>query len=181
MVTIRMYGKLESGLVDQFERALQSGEDVIVGIDSPGGDTKILAEILMYVDELKKNQHNIRGFVLGEASSAAFTFLQHCCERWAVREAKLLFHPPVRTSGVRWDDLSQRRTVLTEDVHYIALLKLMAERAGVPVEQFRQWGLEDRILTATQALELKLLDRIEPEKERRASWIDRWLASFQNA
>jgi len=91
-----------------------SGDNIDLIINSPGGHVAVGYAIVQAMSIAKHRGHTVRCVVVSYAASMAFTILAHCSERYALQQAKMLYHPPrIFAMGVITHDLA---SLLSEEL-----------------------------------------------------------------
>ena len=135
---------------------LISDEEIILYIDSDGGGMS--AAIHIY-DTIKESRARVRGIVIGRAVSAAFVTLLACHHRVAFSHANLMYHAPALV-GMRLDQVDfEEQLALRKGFHDIMISELV-RRGKASRAQFEQWSREEKYLSASQALEVGMIDEI---------------------
>jgi ATP-dependent Clp protease, protease subunit len=135
----------------------QSDDPITIFIDSMGGNAPAGDQT---ADIVADSKARVTGVVFGAAHSAAFSVLQGCHVRKAYPHTFFLFHAPTPRS-CRGDDeegveraLDECRRGHTEEIARLIL------RCGHTEEEWREWSRKERRFTASEALELNIIDEI---------------------
>ena len=132
-----------------------------VFIHSEGGDLTYCKAIY---DLIKGCRNYVRGMVYGEASSSASIFFQACDERLMAPNAELMIHIGEEATGghpenkARWDAKYKRDGVWMQDVYLEKIKQIKPRYTRKRLTDLLRF---DTILSAKEAIELGLCDRIE--------------------
>jgi ATP-dependent Clp protease protease subunit len=131
--------------------------DISIYINSPGGSFTALTAIY---DTMKFVRPDIQTTCLGQAASAAAIVLAAGTpgKRFALHNSRILIHQPSTEGGGQASDVEiQAREVM----RMRALLEqMLADHSNRSVEQVGKDIERDKILTAEEALEYGLIDRV---------------------
>lgn len=153
-----MHGGTVEMVRTSLERLLSENrtEPITLFLNSYGGAAWVLEEIVALV---KKSSAPINGIVGERAFSAAFNILQYCHRRIARINSLLLFHVPrANTMGALW---GIEEGTLMDGPGFDEVLEQLSKRSGKDTAWLRFFAVEDRQLTAPEALELGFIDEIE--------------------
>ncbi len=135
--------------------------DVEVRITSDGGATRVSLQIC---DLLRSYQGKKTGVVYAFARSAGATILQACDDRVCLPHSVVLIHH-VLVQQVSLDDLLDKRRLDKLKQLMLAdqgtLYRLLVTRTGRSIAEVRAICKKNRDMTAEEALEFGLIDRIE--------------------
>lgn len=151
-ITPDMGRKLIEGVIIQ--------EPILVLIDTGGGDIEaahIISAFLAYNGQTT-------GLVLGRVDSAGIIVLQSCHNRIMMENATMFFHstsltPRFRNLDAESDEkIEEYRKSRLESQHKYE--SSIAHRCGLTSEQIREFCRQERRLTAKEAVEHGLADRV---------------------
>jgi ATP-dependent Clp protease protease subunit len=131
--------------------------DISIYINSPGGSFTALTAIY---DTMRFIRPDIQTTCLGQAASAAAIILGAGTpgKRFALANSRILIHQPSTEGGGQASDIEiQAREVLRMRK---LLESMLAEHSNRTIEQVEQDIERDKILTAEEAVEYGLVDRV---------------------
>jgi ATP-dependent Clp protease, protease subunit len=144
--------------------SMDPDRDIQIYINSPGGSFTALTAIY---DTMQYVAPEIQTICLGQAASAAAIVLAAGTKgkRLTVPNARILIHQPYSEGGGQGSDIEiQAREILRMRSW---LEDTLAEHSHTPVEQVRKDIERDKILTAQEALDYGLVDRILTSRRTR--------------
>ena len=137
--------------------SMDPDRDISIYVNSPGGSFTALTAIY---DTMNFIRPDIQTTCLGQAASAAAVILAAGTpgKRYALANSRILIHQPYTEGGGQASDVEiQAREIL----RMRALLEqLIAKHSGRTEDQVRLDIERDKILTAEEALEYGMIDRI---------------------
>lgn len=142
--------------------------DILMYINSPGGSFTALTAIY---DTMQYIRPDVQTFVLGQASSAAAVVLAAGApgKRYALPNARMLIHQPATEGGSgQASDVEIQANEIMRMRRWLETT--LAHHTGRTAEQVEQDIDRDKILTAEEALEFGLIDRVL--QSRKASFED---------
>lgn len=96
--TVNVIGAIDENSLGAADEILKladgSGKPIDLLIQSPGGMIYVGRTIVQSMSIAKRRGHQVRCAVVSYAASMAFTVLANCSERYALPEARMLYHPP---------------------------------------------------------------------------------------
>jgi ATP-dependent Clp protease, protease subunit len=131
--------------------------DITMYINSPGGSFTALTAIY---DTMQFVKPQVQTYCLGQAASAAAVILASGApgKRYALANSRILIHQPSTEGGGQASDVEiQAREVLRMRK---LLEELIAKHSNRDVEQVEKDIERDKILTAEEAVEYGLIDRV---------------------
>ncbi len=138
--------------------SMDPDRDISFYINSPGGSLTAMTAIY---DTMQFVKPEIQTVCIGQAASAAAVLLAAGTpgKRSALAGARVLLHQP-HSDGERGQisDL----VIQAQEIQRVRNLveTILAQHSGQPIEQIRQDIERDKILTADQAVEFGLIDRV---------------------
>jgi ATP-dependent Clp protease, protease subunit len=137
--------------------SMDPDRDISIYVNSPGGSFTALTAIY---DTMTFIRPEIQTTCLGQAASAAAVILAAGTpgKRYALANSRILIHQPYTEGGGQASDVEiQAREIL----RMRAMLETMiAKHSGRTEDQVRQDIERDKILTAEEALDYGLIDRV---------------------
>ena len=137
--------------------SMDPDRDISIYVNSPGGSFTALTAIY---DTMQFIRPEIQTTCLGQAASAAAVILAAGTpgKRYALANSRILIHQPYTEGGGQASDVEiQAREIL----RMRALLEsLIAKHSGRTEEQVQRDIERDKILTAEEALDYGLIDRV---------------------
>ena len=137
--------------------SMDPDRDISIYVNSPGGSFTALTAIY---DTMHFIRPDIQTTCLGQAASAAAVILAAGTpgKRYALANSRILIHQPYTEGGGQASDVEiQAREIL----RMRALLESMiAKHSGRTEDQVRQDIERDKILTAEEALDYGMIDRV---------------------
>ena len=137
--------------------SMDPDRDILLYINSPGGSFTALTAIY---DTMQFVKHQVQTYCLGQAASAAAVILAAGTpgKRFALANSRVLIHQPYTEGGGQASDVEiQAREVLRMRK---LLEELIAKHSNRTVEQVEKDIERDKILTAPEAVEYGLVDRV---------------------
>ena len=137
--------------------SLDPDRDIVMYINSPGGSFTALTAIY---DTMKFVRPDIQTTCLGQAASAAAIILAAGTpgKRFALQNSRILIHQPSTEGGGQASDVEiQAREVMRMRS---LLEQMLADHSNRTLEQVGKDIERDKILTAEEALEYGLIDRV---------------------
>jgi ATP-dependent Clp protease, protease subunit len=137
--------------------SMDPDRDVMLYINSPGGSFTALTAIY---DTMQYVAPEIQTVCLGQAASAAAVLLAAgtAGKRMTVPNARILIHQPYSEGGGQGSDIEiQAREILRMREW---LEETLAKHSNTPLDQVRRDIERDKILTAAEAVEYGLVDRV---------------------
>lgn len=136
-----------------------SDEDITMYINSPGGS---VSAGLAIVDAMQRCRSDIVTICTGLAASMGSVIL--ACgtkgKRYATPYSEVLIHQPLMMGGMGGQateiEIQAKHIMQTKDV----LMKILAERSGQTVKKVSADCDRDRFLTAAEAIEYGLVDKL---------------------
>lgn len=141
---------------------------ICLAINSGGGVVEVIPVI---ADAVRAHPVEVVGVVVRESASAAFQVLQLCSRRYALEDARLMFHFP-------WVDLedfietrfweerfalvcqAEGRVIFPRDERFLSFLEELSRRSGQPMDNLQRWAREEREFSASAAIRLGFIDGI---------------------
>lgn len=165
MVFLR--GVIEGSVADDVAAQLlaldaQAEDDVMLFIDSPGGDVNGLFTIHDTIHAIEARVHTR---CVGLAASAAAVILATATgARSATANARILLHQPHGGVSGQARDIE----IHAKEILYLRrrVEEILAERTGKPIDQIREDTDRDFWLTAEAAKEYGLIDEVVPAPPR---------------
>ncbi|MDQ1619283.1 MAG: ATP-dependent Clp protease, protease subunit [Actinomycetota bacterium] len=137
--------------------SMDPDRDILLYINSPGGSFTALTAIY---DTMQFVRPQVQTYCLGQAASAAAVILAAgtAGKRFALANSRILIHQPSTEGGGQASDVEiQAREVLRMRS---LLEELIARHSNRTVEQVERDIERDKILTAEEAVEYGLVDRV---------------------
>jgi ATP-dependent Clp protease, protease subunit len=137
--------------------SMDPDRDILLYINSPGGSFTALTAIY---DTMQFVKPQVQTYCLGQAASAAAVILAAGTpgKRFALANSRILIHQPYTEGGGQASDIEiQAREVLRMRK---LLEDLIAKHSNRTVEQVEKDIERDKILTAPEAVEYGLVDRV---------------------
>ena len=137
--------------------SMDPDRDISIYINSPGGSFTALTAIY---DTMQFVRPDIQTTCLGQAASAAAIILAAGTpgKRFALQNSRILIHQPSTEGGGQASDIEiQAREVLRMRK---LLEKMLADNTGKSIEEVSRDIERDKILTAEEAVEYGLVDRV---------------------
>jgi ATP-dependent Clp protease protease subunit len=137
--------------------SMDPDRDILIYINSPGGSFTALTAIY---DTMQFVKPQVQTYCLGQAASAAAVILASGApgKRYALANSRILIHQPSTEGGGQASDVEiQAREVLRMRK---LLEELIAKHSNRDVEQVEKDIERDKILTAEEAVEYGLIDRV---------------------
>jgi len=137
--------------------SMDPDRDILLYINSPGGSFTALTAIY---DTMQFVKPQVQTYCLGQAASAAAVILAAGTpgKRFALANSRVLIHQPYTEGGGQASDVEiQAREVLRMRK---LLEELIAKLSNRTVEQVEKDIERDKILTAPEAVEYGLVDRV---------------------
>ncbi len=137
--------------------SMDPDRDISIYVNSPGGSFTALTAIY---DTMRFVRPDIQTTCLGQAASAAAVILAAGTpgKRYALANSRILIHQPYTEGGGQASDVEiQAREVLRMRK---LLESMLAEHSNRTVEQVERDIERDKILTAAEAVEYGLVDRV---------------------
>ena len=148
-----------------FLEAQDPDKEISVYINSPGGS--VTAGLAIY-DTMRFIRNDIATICVGQAASMAAVLLSAGTKgkRMALPNSRILIHQPLGgTSG----QASEIEIAAKEILRMKALLNnILASQCGKPPDQVEKDSDRDFIMTASQALEYGLIDRVFDSRKKKA-------------
>lgn len=145
--------------------SLNSTQDITIYINSPGGT--VCDGLFTIYDTLQFVKSPIKTVCIGEAYSGAAVILAAGTKgkRLAYPNARIMIHS-VQTSGMSGAQHEiQKEAEMTRELNE-SLMEILARHAGQPLSKVRKDCMEDKYMTAKQALQYGIIDEIvKPYKE----------------
>jgi ATP-dependent Clp protease, protease subunit len=137
--------------------SMDPDRDISIYVNSPGGSFTALTAIY---DTMNFIRPDIQTTCLGQAASAAAVILAAGTpgKRYALANSRILIHQPYTEGGGQASDVEiQAREILRMRA---MLESMIAKHSGRTEEQVREDIERDKILTAEEALDYGLIDRV---------------------
>jgi ATP-dependent Clp protease, protease subunit len=137
--------------------SMDPDRDISIYVNSPGGSFTALTAIY---DTMQFIRPEIQTTCLGQAASAAAVILAAGTpgKRYALANSRILIHQPYTEGGGQASDVEiQAREILRMRA---MLEQMIAKHSGRTEEQVRSDIERDKILTAEEALDYGLVDRV---------------------
>ena len=137
--------------------SMDPDRDISIYVNSPGGSFTALTAIY---DTMNFIRPDIQTTCLGQAASAAAVILAAGTpgKRYALANSRILIHQPYTEGGGQASDVEiQAREILRMRA---MLEQMIAKHSGRTEEQVREDIERDKILTADEALDYGLIDRV---------------------
>jgi len=137
--------------------SMDPDRDIMMYINSPGGSFTALTAIY---DTMQFVKPDILTICLGQASSAAALILAGGTpgKRMALENSRILIHQPSSEGGGQATDIEIQAN---EIIRMRELLeKILATHTNKSIEEIREDIERDKILTATQAVEYGIIDKV---------------------
>jgi ATP-dependent Clp protease protease subunit len=137
--------------------SMDPDRDILLYINSPGGSFTALTAIY---DTMQFVKPQVQTYCLGQAASAAAVILAAGTpgKRYALANSRILIHQPYTEGGGQASDVEiQAREVLRMRK---LLEQLIANHSNRTIEQVEKDIERDKILTAEEAVEYGLVDRV---------------------
>jgi ATP-dependent Clp protease, protease subunit len=137
--------------------SMDPDRDISIYVNSPGGSFTALTAIY---DTMQFIRPEIQTTCLGQAASAAAVILAAGTpgKRYALANSRILIHQPYTEGGGQASDVEiQAREILRMRA---MLEQMIAKHSGRSEEQVRADIERDKILTAEEALDYGLVDRV---------------------
>ena len=145
-----------------FLEAQDPTKDISFYINSPGGS--VTAGMAIY-DTMKFIKCDVSTICIGLAASMGAFLLSAGTKgkRFSLPHSEIMIHQPLGGAQGQASDIKIRADLIlrTRDM----LNKIMAENTGKPIEQIEKDTDRDNFMTAEQALEYGLIDRIISKHE----------------
>ena len=146
--------------------SMDPDRDISIYINSPGGSFTALTAIY---DTMQFVRPDIQTICLGQAASAAAIILAGGTKgkRYALEHSRILIHQPSSEGGGQASDLEiQAREIM----RMRGLLETMlAAHTNRTVEQIEQDIERDKILTAVEAVEYGIIDKVMASRKAKPS------------
>jgi ATP-dependent Clp protease protease subunit len=146
--------------------SMDPDRDISIYINSPGGSFTALTAIY---DTMQFVRPDIQTICLGQAASAAAIILAGGTKgkRYALEHSRILIHQPSSEGGGQASDIEiQAREIM----RMRGLLETMlAAHTNRTVEQIEQDIERDKILTANEAVEYGLIDKVMASRKAKPS------------
>jgi ATP-dependent Clp protease protease subunit len=146
--------------------SMDPDRDISIYINSPGGSFTALTAIY---DTMQFVRPDIQTICLGQAASAAAIILAGGTKgkRYALEHSRILIHQPSSEGGGQASDIEiQAREVM----RMRGLLETMlSKHSNRSVEQIEQDIERDKILTAAEAVEYGLIDKVMASRKAKPS------------
>jgi ATP-dependent Clp protease protease subunit len=146
--------------------SMDPDRDISIYINSPGGSFTALTAIY---DTMQFVRPDIQTICLGQAASAAAIILAGGTKgkRYALEHSRILIHQPSSEGGGQASDIEiQAREIM----RMRGLLETMlAAHTNRSVEQIEQDIERDKILTATEAVEYGIIDKVMASRKAKPS------------
>ena len=135
-------------------------KDIMLYINSPGG--VITAGMAIY-DTMKLIKADVSTICLGDAASMGAFLLSGGTKgkRLALPNARIMIHQPLGGAKGQATDIEAKEILRMKTM----LCELMAEHTGQKVEKIKKDTERDNFMTAQEALEYGLIDRIITREE----------------
>lgn len=163
VATIRMYGPIDSwggywgvsakDVGDVLDALPDSVERIVLRINSPGGE---VFEAVSILNMFRAHKATVTAVVDGLAASAASVIAASCNETIMSPGTQMMLHSPLTFSYGNAADLRKDADVL--DTIEASLIELYSAKAGA--KNWPEILAADTWLTATQAVDLGLADRV---------------------
>ena len=137
--------------------SMDPDRDIQIYINSPGGSYTAMTAIYDTMQFVKPDVHTV---CLGQAASAAAVLLAAGTpgKRFALPHSRVLIHQPSTEGGGQGSDIEiQANEILRMRTEMEGII---AQHTGRDLEQVRTDIERDKILTADQALEYGIIDRV---------------------
>jgi ATP-dependent Clp protease protease subunit len=146
--------------------SMDPDRDISIYINSPGGSFTALTAIY---DTMQFVRPDIQTICLGQAASAAAIILAGGTKgkRYALEHSRILIHQPSSEGGGQASDIEiQAREIM----RMRGLLETMlSKHSNRSVEQIEQDIERDKILTAAEAVEYGLIDKVMASRKAKPS------------
>lgn len=141
-------------------------KDIDLYINSPGGS--VVAEMAIY-DCMQLIKCDVSTICLGQAMSAASTILVAGAKgkRYALPHSRIMIHQPMQYGvGGRASDIE----IAARELNLLRKVgeEIVARHSGQPLEKVRQDMERDKFMSAQEALEYGLIDKIIAKEDRSA-------------
>ncbi len=146
--------------------SMDPDRDISIYINSPGGSVSALTAIY---DTMQFVRPDIQTICLGQASSVAAVILAGGTKgkRYALEHSRILLHQPSADGGGQASDIEIQAK---EIMRMRGLLESMiARHTSRTVEQIEQDIERDKILTAAEAVEYGLVDKVMASRKAKPS------------
>ena len=135
-------------------------EDIVIKLNSPGGDVFEGIEIYNY---LKDHPSNITVEVTGVAASAATFIVAGADEVIMNIGTSLMIH---EASTFAWGNKSDiQKTLNALETIDDSILSIYSEKTGQPNEQLEEWMNEEKWFTADEAVEFGFADSVKRDND----------------
>lgn len=135
-------------------------EDIIIKLNSPGGDVFEGIEIYNY---LKDHPSNVTVEVTGVAASAATFIVAGADEVIMNIGTSLMIH---EASTFAWGNKSDiQKTLNALETIDDSILSIYSEKTGQPNEQLEEWMNEEKWFTADEAVEFGFADSVKRDND----------------
>jgi ATP-dependent Clp protease protease subunit len=146
--------------------SIDPDRDIQIYINSPGGSFTALTAIY---DTMQFVRPDIQTICLGQAASAAAIILAGGTKgkRYALEHSRILIHQPSSEGGGQASDIEiQAREVM----RMRGLLEgMLSKHSNRTIEQIEQDIERDKILTAAEAVEYGLIDKVMASRKAKPS------------
>ena len=146
--------------------SMDPDRDISIYINSPGGSFTALTAIY---DTMQFVRPDIQTICLGQAASAAAIILAGGTKgkRYALEHSRILIHQPSSEGGGQASDIEiQAREVM----RMRGLLEgMLSKHSNRTIEQIEQDIERDKILTAAEAVEYGLIDKVMASRKAKPS------------
>lgn len=137
------------------EKIKSARENIVLIINSGGGSIESAFRIF---EVIRNSRYPVMGIVNGKAASSAIYILEACVQRIAFLHSKIEFH----TVTVKKDfHLIDKNLLERAEKSENRMAKFISARSGIKLEEVIKMMREKRIVSPEEALELKLIDKIE--------------------
>ena len=135
-------------------------EDIVIKLNSPGGDVFEGIEIYNY---LKDHPSNVTVEVTGVAASAATFIVAGADEVIMNIGTSLMIH---EASTFAWGNKSDiQKTLNALETIDDSILSIYSEKTGQPNEQLEEWMNEEKWFTADEAVEFGFADSVKRDND----------------
>ena len=138
-----------------------SDEDIYIYINSPGGS--IVAGLALY-DTMKFIKPKVITICVGLAASMAAFILSSGDKRYALKNSEIMIHQPLGGAKGQATDIKIQADLIlrTRD----NLNRILANNTGRSIEEIARDTERDNFMTANQALEYGLIDKVLASRDQ---------------
>lgn len=133
-------------------------EEIVIYIDSPGGDAAALFNIYDVMNIIKAP---ITTICMGKCYSAGAFILAAGNKRFAMKNSKIMIHGIQSTFPIPGQDMTNSKGYYQHlEANNSSVMKMLAKHTGQSLEKIKEDCLRDKFMSPKEALEYGIIDGI---------------------